>query len=396
MTLSKRESKSIQIIVNRGVTPVNQSEFLVHSQSKSNKWYEVTWRKNHWHCNCEDYAKHRKRCKHIYAVGYYLALREIVVSVKHPNSEPKCPKCGKAWDQKNVIKRGVRHNRNGPVQRYYCKHCNRRFGDRTAFEGMRSRATSIASALDLYYRGLSLRQIGEHLEAFYSVKVTHTTVYNWIKKYVQLVSQYVEKLQVRTSDRWHADDTLVRIRGRHLVLWALLDSETRYLIALHISQKRTTEDAQDFLRKGLETAKNKPVEIVTDGLRSYTEAIDRECMHLKPDNQGLIHVQGPLTGPLTNNKVERFHGVLKGRTKAMLNLGNKTSTETFAKGFATYYNFIKCHSSLNGTTPAQAIGVTQSKKGWLDLILEAKEKLNMETKRVKAKSDVSSIDDRRK
>jgi len=56
MTLSKRESKSIQIIANKGVIPVNQSKFLVHSQSKSNKHYEVTWRKNHWHCNCEDYT----------------------------------------------------------------------------------------------------------------------------------------------------------------------------------------------------------------------------------------------------------------------------------------------------------------------------------------------------
>jgi len=370
MTLSKRESKSIQIIANKGVIPVNQSKFLVHSQSKSNKHYEVTWRKNHWHCNCEDYAKHCRRCKHIYAVGYYLTLREIAVSVKHPNSEPKCPKCGKAWDQKNVIRRGTRHNRSGPAQRYYCKHCNRRFGDRTAFEGMRSRAIAIASALDLYYRGLSLRQIEEHLESFYGVKVTHTTVYNWIKKYVQLVSQYVEKLHPRTSGRWHADDTFVRVRGRHLVLWALLDSETRHLIVSHISQRRTTKDASEFLRKGLETARNKPVEIVTDGLRSYTEAIERECK-TKLDNQGLIHVQGPLTGPLTNNRVERFHGTLKRRTKVMCHLGNKLSAETFAKGFATYYNFIKPHAALNGRTPAQAAKISNSKQSWLNLILKA-------------------------
>jgi transposase-like protein len=298
-----------------------------------------------------------------------MTLREIVTSVRHPNSEPKCPKCGKAWDQKNVTKRGIRHNRSGPIQIYYCKHCGRKFGDRTAFEGMRSRAISIASALDLFYRGLSLRQIEEHLESFYAIKVTHTTVYNWIKKYVQLVSQYVEKLHVRTSDRWHADDTLIRIRGRHLVLWALLDSETRYLIALHISKKRATEDAYEFLRKGLETARNNPAEIITDGLQSYTDAIDRESK-TKLGNNRLIHVQGPLTGPLTNNRVERFHGTLKRRTRVMCHLGNRSSAEKFANGFATYYNFIKPHAALNGKTPAQATNIATSKKTWLNLILK--------------------------
>lgn len=294
------------------------------------------------------------------------------MNVKLPDSGPKCPKCGRAWDQKNVIKRGTRHNLSGPVQLYFCKHCEKKFGDRTAFEGMRSRAIAITSALDLYYRGLSLRQIREHLESFYATVVTHTTVYNWIKRYVQLVNQYLKNLHVETSDRWHADDTLVRVRGRHLVLWALLDSETRYLIALHISKRRETRDAQEFLRKGLKTARNKPMEIVTDGLRSYPEAINKEC-EVGSSNQGLIHVQGPLTGSLTNNKVERFHSTLKGRTKTMYHLGNKSSAKTFAKGFATYYNFIKPHAALNGKTPAQAANVAITKKTWLSLILKAEE-----------------------
>jgi len=294
-------------------------------------------------------------------------LKEAAREVQDPNAKAYCPKCS---SNEYIVKRGKRYNRSGPEQRYYCKRCEIRFVDRTAFGGMRHKAGAIALALDLYYRGLSLRQIAEHLKAIHGITVTHGTIYNWIKKYIQLIHHYLDSFHVQTSDRWHADDTLVRVRGRHLVFWALLDSKTRYLIALHVSKRRRTQDAQTFLKKGLETAKKRPLEIVTDGLSSYTKAVENEC-EIGPENQGLIHIQGPLTGPLNNNKVERFHGTLKGRVKTMYHLHNEVSAKTFAKGFAAYYNFIRPHVALNGNTPAQAANVTPDKNTWLSLILNA-------------------------
>ena len=114
MTLSRREMRSIQILAQAGVVRVDRARFHVNSQSKAGQQYEVTWRRKNWHCVCEDFIKHRRCCKHIYAVGYYLKLREIAVIAKHLNSKPECPKCG---NDQNVIKRGIRHNLNGSVQR---------------------------------------------------------------------------------------------------------------------------------------------------------------------------------------------------------------------------------------------------------------------------------------
>jgi len=54
----------------------------------------------------------------------------------------------------------------------------------------------------------------------------------------------------------------------------------------------------------------------------------------------------------------------------MRHLGNKLSAETFAKGFATYYTFIKPHAALNGRAPAQAANVATAKNTWLNLILK--------------------------
>jgi len=243
---------------------------------------------------------------------------------------------------------------------------------RNAFEGMRTRAIAIASALDLYFRGLSLRQVQQHLEDFYGIKVTHATIYNWLKKYVQIVNKSIQNIRVKTSERWHADETLVRVKGRYVVLWNLLDSETRFHIALQVSRRRDTRNAQKLLRTGLKTTKNKPEELVTDGLASYSKAIEVLCKKAdKNADQGIIHLQGPLTEGL-NNKMERFYGTLKKRLKTMYHLDNEDTAKIFAEGFAAHYNFVKPHKALNGKTPAQAINATKEKKTWLTLIQEAR------------------------
>ena len=274
MTFNKREFKGIQIVMNNGVQPVDQSRFMVCSQSDPEKYYRVEWRQKRWVCDCADYRKRNRKCKHIYAVNYYLKLREISFNIKS-NNIALCPICNSS---EQVIKRGFRYNRSGPVQRYYCKRCRKRFTDETWFKGMRNKIRAVITSLDLYYRGLSLREIKQHLDSCYGIKVSHTTVYNWIRKFVNMIDPYLQTLQIQTSERWHADETLIKVRGRHLVLWALMDSKTRYLIAYHISKRRGAEDAKALFRKGFETSANRPLEIVTDGANSYDTALNRKSL----------------------------------------------------------------------------------------------------------------------
>lgn len=69
--------------------------------------------------------------------------------------------------------------------------------------------------------------------------------------------------------------------------------------------------------------------------------------------------------------MERYNGILKSRTKTMLHLQNPKSVQSFVNGFNIHYNFIKPHSTLNNITPAQAIGVTNKKFNWFQLISES-------------------------
>ncbi len=297
------------------------------------------------------------KCKHIYASLYYLAVRDVRNAATALKDDRKCIYCGK---DDEVIKKGVRYNKSGPVQLYYCKRCGKKFSARTGFSGIKKRAEAVVAALDLYFRGLSLRQVAQHLRMSYKVEVSHKTVHNWIKRYVKLINEFVKSVNLN-SGRWHADESVVKVSGEHIRIWTLLDSETRFVLAVHVSKSRGADDAMELLRKGLKVSK-KPEELVTDGLGSYGKAVEQEL-------SDIIHIQSSLREGL-NNRMERFFKELKWRVKTIESFKTQEGAKTFAEGYSIYHNFIKEHGSLNGQTPAQFVGLSKD-CSWLELILKA-------------------------
>jgi transposase-like protein len=67
-------------------------------------------------------------------------------------------------------------------------------------------------ALDLYFKGTSLRKIVDHLEQFYERKLDHTTVLYWVKKYTSIISEYAETLSPKLGGIWHADEMKVKTK----------------------------------------------------------------------------------------------------------------------------------------------------------------------------------------
>ncbi len=359
----KKENNGIKIFTNGGIRFVNESTFQVKSQSQDDMWYTVKWEKTHWICDCKYYTRTKKKCKHIYSVHYYQIIEDIKDGSTENAKSKLCPIC---HSSKQVIKRGKRYNKNGVKQLYYCKKCNRSFCEQTPFYKMKKKANLVATALDLYYRGLSLRQITEHLQSIYKTYVCHGTIYFWLKKYVSIIDSYLSKDQIEQSERWNADETIVKVKGKHLRIWALLDEKTRFLIATHVSQKRDSDEAKKLIKLGLSKCKNKPLEMITDGLDSYSVAIREEI------TGPLIHLQGPLSQGY-NNKIERFNRTLKSRTTPMDTFYNIDTASDFLKGYHIYYNYIRKHKTLNNVSPAQKMNLTQKNQSWMSLILEAYE-----------------------
>jgi hypothetical protein len=63
-----------------------------------------------------------------------------------------------------------------------------------------------------------------------------------------------------------------------------------------------------------------------------------------------------IRAPESNNRIERFHGTEKERTKVMRAFKTKGGASALAEGFRVHYNLVKTHQTL-GMTPGEAAGI---------------------------------------
>jgi len=285
------------------------------------------------------------------------------------NEQMVCRRCGSA----NLIRRGYRENKHRKVQRFGCKDCNHRFVvDMVGFRKMVYRPNTVTLVLDLYFKGLSLRKIVDHLKQFHQLKIHNTTVLRWIQKYVRLMKSYVDELKPQVSNTWHADEMTINVDGANRWLWNLLDSDTRFLLATQLTEQREVEDAERLFARAKQKAGKRPEVIVTDGLQAYQKAYKREFWTQKEPRTEYMRLSK--FGDKTNqNIIERFHGTTRERNKVMRGLDTDGSTPTFVHGFQIYYNFIRPHMGLDNKTPAEVAGINLGlgKNRWLSLIEQA-------------------------
>ena len=101
---------------------------------------------------------------------------------------------------KNNYKKGYRKtDRRGKVQKHYCKDCKRIFTEDLGFYRMRFSEKTITMSLDMYISNLSSRKMRNQLGRHLSVKVSHMSILDWVRRYTLKVSKYVEKLEVRKN-----------------------------------------------------------------------------------------------------------------------------------------------------------------------------------------------------
>jgi transposase-like protein len=187
-----------------------------------------------------------------WAIEFSMELRkevEAVTKVVIPAVGLACRFC----NSDKIIKFAVRHNKYGDVQRYRCNACGKRFSFNIGFEGMRASPQVITSAMQLYFTGESLRNVQRFIR-LQGFNVSHVTVYNWIKKYVGLMQQYLDKITPNVSDTWRTDELYLKIKGNMKYLYALMDDQTRFWIAQQISDSKYTQDVRPLFHEAKEVA----------------------------------------------------------------------------------------------------------------------------------------------
>ncbi|MBI4010517.1 MAG: IS6 family transposase [Candidatus Aenigmarchaeota archaeon] len=333
-TVSDREVKGYAII-SKGDIPktVNEEIFLVPSQS-SNKKYRVIVR-NSYSCECPDHKYRKVKCKHIHAVEFLLKMRnKFSDSLDIPKTifqDLRCIYCSSA----NLKKNGNRKTYSRIKQRYLCKDCKQTFIEDKEFEKIKADPKVVTLAMDLYYKGLSLRDISDTVKQFYGLEVSYEAVRNWITKFTQLTNDYVNKLQPKFSSTWHTDEQMIKVKGKWLYNWNVLDADTRFLIASNITKGRDINDARKVFRKTKKIASENPDNIVTDGLWSYEKAIKKEFM---PHRSTTEHIRlTTIREKPNNNLVERYHNTFREFDKVRRGFKEKFTDLEKANEFIEFY-----------------------------------------------------------
>src|SRR3990170_8157544 len=79
------------------------------------------------------------------------------------------------------------------TQLYFCDNCHRKFIPNDSLFHMRTPANQVSSALDMYYKGMSIAEIREHLQQEYQNTPSGSTVFKWTQKYTEEAVKESEK-----------------------------------------------------------------------------------------------------------------------------------------------------------------------------------------------------------
>jgi transposase-like protein/ribosomal protein L37AE/L43A len=284
------------------------------------------------------------------------ASKEVVKVFPYPDG---CKFCGS--------KRIVRYGHSKHIQRWWCKDCQRKFVDNDALPRMKTPIIQVASALSMFYEGMSLHGIRRNFEQTYKSYPSNSTIYYWVVRFTKEAIGKAKDCKPSVGDVWIADETILKIEGKNLWFWDIIDDETRFLLASHISLSRTTRDAKALVERASERAGKTPKVIITDKLQAYLDGIE---LAFGADTKHIPR-KGLATKP-DINLIERFHGTLKARTKVMRGLKKRETAKLITDGWLIHYNFFRPHEALGEKTPAEKAGIKFPFRNWLDVVKGAK------------------------
>jgi transposase-like protein/DNA-directed RNA polymerase subunit RPC12/RpoP len=368
--LTTREERGQTIAQHNGqVKRIDDYLYIVKSQSNNGE-YTVNKVNGEWLCDCPDNKYRHAICKHIHAVNFSQSLRaEVAISQIIPEiNVSNCQYCG----SNEIVKAGLRKNKNGNIQKYLCRKCGHYFTINLGFERMRATPQIITSAMQLYFTGESLRNVQKFLK-LQGVTVSHVAILKWIKKYVGLMEKYLERMKPNVSDTWRADELWIKVNGNMKYLFAMMDDETRFWIAQEVAETKFSHDARNLLKISKQLMGKKPMTFITDGLPAYHDAYKREFWTQNKETR-TEHIQHiTIRGDHNNNKMERMNGEVRDREKVMRGL--KKDETPILKGYQIFHNYIRPHEALDGKTPSEACGITiEGQNKWKTLIQNASKK----------------------
>ena len=270
--------------------------------------------------------------------------------------EIHCPKCG----GDRIVKVG----RQSGVQRYRCKDCPKDFRANGKAPGRRMDAELMGAAIQDHYDGKSYKKITEAIEKEYDIpEPSKATVYEWVRDFSAEAIEEMKDHPAKTGGGdWVADELHFEVKGKKAYLWDIMDRDTRYILASHLSYRRDAVAARAMLRKALAASDGPPKTITTDKWRAYLKPIKE----LVPEAK---HIQSEgLAAEVNNNLSERLQGTYRDRVKTLRSLESIETGQRYLDGWTVNYNLFRKHESLKNKPPASKALADPPFREWTDVV----------------------------
>jgi transposase, IS6 family len=207
-------------------------------------------------------------------------------------------------------------------QIHRCTTCGRRQTERStsAFCGYRFPDDIIALAVHWYQRfRLPYADLAD-LVAERGIQVDPSTIYGWVHHFAPLYRAAARPQRHRVGGAWSIDETSLRIAGRWCSAFRAIDEDGQ-VIDVYVSPTRDTEAAKVFLTRAVESTEVTPHVATTDKAAIYPPAF---AMVLPEFDH--------ITGKMEQQRIERDHQHLKGRTRCMRGFQTVSCAQVVCEG----------------------------------------------------------------
>jgi len=278
-----------------------------------------------------------------------------------------CPNC----NSKNIIKWCKRKTQNrGLIQRYKCKNCEKYFTIDDGFFRMRNYPKKISLCLDLFYKGISTRQIQSHLNSFYSHNSSWVSIWKWVVKYSNLIHNKIKDIKLNVGNELQIDEMEYKTRGEKSWFIDSIDTETRYMVSSNFCETREQKEIKKVLLNAKNKTKNQITIYTTDGYTAYEKVVKSIAGYYNLKKCLIKHNKvTQLKGEGFNHKIEILHNSIRHRTKTFRGFKNINSARAIMKGYEIYYNFLRKHQAIGKCPYELATNIKlKSSNKWLELI----------------------------
>ena len=172
--MNPRTHRAAQMMQEPGyAAQTGRGEFRVQSQTDPAKSYTVRETASGLVCDCPDHQYRKADCKHIKVVFEVIRKNKGYKNETFRIMERSKLNLCKFCDSGRIVKAGKSRGR----PQFKCNDCKRRFTANFGFERRQFDEGIITGALQMYYTGMSVRDIADHYEMM-GTKVSHMTIYS--------------------------------------------------------------------------------------------------------------------------------------------------------------------------------------------------------------------------